>query len=244
MSVVEQRQMEMPGSAPMEKLSVESLSRPSEGKRSPLGSLLRWAYVGVGLAMVRSWILNLITRLEGGELYSLSLRDIMRQCHGLDIGLYSDGGPFIPGQFRRGMKIGRFCTIARTVRAFNANHPMNLRSTHAFFYNPALGLVKEDLILRLPLEVGNDVFIGHNAIILPSVRSIGHGAVIGAGSVVHEDVPPFAVVVGHPARVVRYRFRKEIIAELLASRWWDRPLAEIAKDVESFTHPLDGGPVR
>ena len=88
------------------------------------------------------------------------------------------------------------------------------------------------------------MFMGHNVIILPSVNKIGDGAVIGAGSVVHEDVPPYGVVVGHPARLVRYRFNKEVIAGLLASRWWEKPLRELAQDIESFRRPLDGGPVR
>jgi len=124
------------------------------------------------------------------------------------------------------------------------NHPMNLKSTHAFFFNPSLGLVRQDPRTRPPLTIGNDVYIGHNVIILPSVRTIGDGAVIGAGSVVNEDVPPYAVVIGYPARVVRYRFKKETVAELLASRWWDKPLAELALNLEEFCRPLDGGPVR
>jgi acetyltransferase-like isoleucine patch superfamily enzyme len=182
--------------------------------------------------------------IEGGELYSLTLRDIMRKYHGVDIGLYTAGAPFVPWAFRPGTKIGRFCSIFTTVRAFNANHPMNLKSTHAIFYNPALGLVSGDLIERLPVAIGNDVLVGHNAIILPSVRTIGDGAVIGAGSVVHEDVPPYAVVVGHPGRIVRYRFNKEVIADLLASRWWDKPLAELSLELEAFRRPLDGEPIR
>jgi FkbH-like protein len=168
----------------------------------------------------------------------------MRKYHGVDIGLYTMGAPFVPGAFPEGTKIGRFCSFFPTVRAFNANHPMNLKSTHAFFYNPALGIVKEDLLDRPPTVIGSDIWMGHNAIILPSVRIIGDGAVIGSGSVVNEYVPPYAVVTGYPARVVRYRFKKEVIAELLASRWWDKPLAELTINLEDFRRPLEGGPVR
>jgi virginiamycin A acetyltransferase len=223
--------------------SAKPVSQRQEGKKSWLGPLLCWLY-GLDLRTIRSIVRLMLLRIERGELYSLTLRDIMLKHHGVDIGLYTMGAPFVPGAFRRGAKIGRFCSIFETVRAFNANHPMNLRSTHAFFYNPALGLVGEDLIERPPVAIGNDVLVGHNAIILPSVRIIGDGAVIGAGSVVHEDVPPYAVVVGHPGRIVRYRFKKEVIADLLASRWWDKPIAELVLDLESFRRPLDSGPVR
>ncbi|OGS04641.1 MAG: hypothetical protein A3G41_07135 [Elusimicrobia bacterium RIFCSPLOWO2_12_FULL_59_9] len=190
--------------------------------------------------MIR-WLVGV---LEGGEYYSLTLREIMLQYHGVEIGLYTKGSPFVPWHFRPGMKIGRFCSIYRTVRAFNMNHPRNLKSTHQFFYGPGHGYVSEDLVSRPPTVIGNDVFIGHNAIIMPSVRKIGDGAFIGAGAVVYEDVPPYAIVMGYPARVVSYRFKKEIIEQLLAERWWDKPLSELLQDLESFRRTLDGGPVR
>ena len=90
-----------------------------------------------------------------------------------------------------------------------------LQSTHAFFFNPYFKYCTEDNLESIPLTVGNDVWIGHNAIIMPNVKSIGDGAVIAAGSVVNKDIPAYAVVVGNPARIVRYRFSKEKIEELL-----------------------------
>lgn len=203
-----------------------------------------WLYGRFEGKTIRWTIRWLLEKLEEGELYSLTLREVMRKHHGVEIGLFSAGAPFEPGAFSPGTKIGRFSSFNRSARAFSANHPMNLKSTHAFFYNPALGLVKDDLAVRLPLTIGNDVLIGHNVTILPSVRQIGDGAVIGAGAVVHEDVPPYAVVVGHPGRVVRYRFKKEVIADLRASRWWDSPLMELVGKLDDFRCPLDGGPVR
>jgi acetyltransferase-like isoleucine patch superfamily enzyme len=184
--------------------------------------------------MVRS----ILERLEGGELYSLTLRDIMRKYHGVDIGLYTVGAPFVPWAFPSGAKVGRFCTINWAARAFNVDHPMNLKSTHAFFFHPGLGLVSCDPRIHPPLTVGNDVLIGYNAIILPSVRTIGDGAYIGAGTVVHQNVPPYAVVLGHPGRVVRYRFEEEVIKDLLASRWWDKSLRELARNLDDFRRPL------
>lgn len=84
------------------------------------------------------------------------------------------------------------------------------------------------------------MLIGHGAIILPSVRSIGHGAVIGAGSVVHADVVPYAVMVGHPARKVRSRFSQETINEIIASAWWDKSPDELRDSIDEFRIPLDG----
>jgi acetyltransferase-like isoleucine patch superfamily enzyme len=70
------------------------------------------------------------------------------------------------------------------------------------------------------VEIGNDVWIGYRAIVLPNVR-IGDGAIVGAGAVVNEDVPAYAIMVGAPARVVKYRFSERIIQELLMLKWWD-----------------------
>lgn len=216
----------------------------TEGKKSSLGPFLCWLYGFFHARTIRSRIWWLLEKIEGGELYSLTLREIMRKYRGVEIGLFTDGAAFIPGAFPPGTKVGRFSSFYSTVRAFSVNHPMNLKSTHAFFFNPGLGFVDQDPRTQDPVVIGSDVYIGHNAIILPSVRTIGDGAVIGAGCVVNEDVPPYAVVVGHPGRVVRYRFKKEVIAELFASHWWDKPLAELALDLESFRRPLDGEPVR
>ena len=98
---------------------------------------------------------------------------------------------------------------------------------------------------RTELTIGNDVWIGHNAIILSGVSSIGDGAVIGAGAVLYKDVPPYAVVLGNPARVVRYRFSAEKIEELLESKWWEKSIDELLPEIESFQKPLETeGPIR
>jgi len=95
------------------------------------------------------------------------------------------------------------------------------------------------------LLVGNDVFIGHNAIVLPTAKEIGDGAFVGAGSVVKSPVPPYAVVMGNPARVVRYRFSEPTIKELCESRWWTKSLGELRGSFGEFQVPLEGdGPVR
>jgi acetyltransferase-like isoleucine patch superfamily enzyme len=191
---------------------------------------------------VRDLVLNLVRRMERGDIYSPTLRDIFRVYHEVSIGLYSLGGCFKRNAMDRHTTIGRFCSIASGVRAMNRNHPMSFKSMHAFFYNPRLGYTEKDLVEYTPLVIGSDVWIGSNALILPGVRSIGHGAVIAAGAVVNKQIPPYAVVVGNPARVVRYRFSPPVIEKLLASCWWERPIEEIRQDLGDFTRQYEAAP--
>ena len=127
--------------------------------------------------------------------------------------------------------IGKFCQFAAGVEFVmnGANHQMNAVSTFPFYTlegwdapppSPA------DLPLKGDTVIGNDVWIGQNAVILPGVH-IGDGAIIGASSVVGRDVEPYTIVVGNPARPVRKRFDDELIGLLLRFRWWDRSIEEI-----------------
>lgn len=187
----------------------------------------------------------MVSRREGGQGTSTTLRRIFADYHGVEIGLHSDGGCFEPWAFDPGTTIGRYSSIAETATGWGANHPMNSKSSNALFYNPVMGLADVEPIERTKLTIGNDVWLGHNSIILSSVSSVGDGAVVGAGSVVNKDVPPYAVVVGHPARVVRYRFSDERIAELLEEQWWQYPLNELVKNgLDEFQRPLEGEKLR
>jgi acetyltransferase-like isoleucine patch superfamily enzyme len=183
---------------------------------------------------VRKAVLKIVDRLEGGEHYSPTLRAIFRDYHDVDIGMYTHGGCFEPGRFDRFTTVGRYCSISRTARAMNRDHPVSFRSTHAFFFNPVLGHVDRDLIEYTPLNIGHDVWFGHNSVIMPGVREIATGAVIAAGAVVNKNVPPYAVVVGNPARVVRYRFAPQIIEGLLRSEWWEKSIEELKQDMAAF----------
>lgn len=188
-------------------------------------------------SFIRRAVRRLLRRAEGGNLYSPTLRKIFKEYHGVDIGLYmSSSSCFEPGTIDKHTTIGRYCSIADGVRVMNRNHPMERRSTHGFFFNPRLGFASTDTIEYIPLDIGNDVWIGSNALIMPHVRSIGTGAVIAAGAVVAKDVPPYGVVVGNPARVVRFRFPQEVIVELLDSRWWEKSIEEL--NMKEFVSPL------
>jgi len=188
---------------------------------------------------IRSLVTAMVKRLEGGEFYSVTLRKIFQVYHKVEIGLYTHGGCFVPGQMDKHTSIGRYSSIAMSARSMNRNHPMDFKSMHALFFNPAFQNTREELIDYTPLSVGNDVWIGHNAIVMPHVKKINDGAVIGAGAVVHSDVPAYAIVVGNPGRVVKYRFSIDTIQELLSSKWWEKSIEEIRSYIHEFQKPYE-----
>lgn len=123
--------------------------------------------------------------------------------------------------------IGKFCNIATCVRINPSNHPWWRATLHHFTYRSAsYGFSQADDAdffawrARDRVTIGPDVWIGHGAIVMPGVN-IGAGAAIGSGSVVTHDVPPYAIVVGVPARVLRYRCSPDAIAALQGMAWWD-----------------------
>ncbi len=128
------------------------------------------------IGRLKKAIRALVTNFEGGQIYSETLRAIFSKYHKIEIGMYSYGGCFNANNICPHTKIGRYCSFAGGVCIFRRNHPIKFRSTHPFFYNPALGIVEHEMITRGKLVVGNDVWIGQNALILPSVGKIGDGA--------------------------------------------------------------------
>lgn len=129
--------------------------------------------------------------------------------------------------------IGKFCQIGHNVEFImnGANHQMNSVSTYPFYIfkgweqNPPK---INDLPFKGDTIVGNDVWIGQNAVILPGVH-IGDGCIIGANSVVGSDIPPYSVVVGNPAKVIRKRFDDEMIELLEKLEWWNKSEKQIQK---------------
>jgi acetyltransferase-like isoleucine patch superfamily enzyme len=122
-------------------------------------------------------------------------------------------------------EIGKFCSIGPNLLCGWGIHPTNGISTAPMFYSTmkqnGVTLSDRDKIdERKPILIGNDVFIGANVTILDGVK-IGDGAVIGAGAVVSKDIPPYAIAVGTPIRIVKYRFEQEQIDKLLSFQWWN-----------------------
>jgi acetyltransferase-like isoleucine patch superfamily enzyme len=151
------------------------------------------------------------------------------------------------------LMIGSFCSIADRVDVFlGGNHRTDWVTTYPFpafadRWDAARG-IEGHPSTKGDVTIGSDVWIGSNATILSGV-TIGHGAVIGADSCVTEDVEPYAIVAGNPARLVRHRFAPPVVEELLRIAWWEWSDERIAAnvpmlcngDVERFVHHHETG---
>lgn len=129
--------------------------------------------------------------------------------------------------------VGKYSDIGEGVHVISENHLMN-RASLSFDHQFGSGSLQES---RGPIEIGNSVWIGDNAIVLAGVK-IGDGAVVGAGAVVTRDVEPFTIVAGSPARPIRRRFDEDVIEALLAIRWWDWSPERLASQRDFFAADL------
>jgi len=134
-------------------------------------------------------------------------------------------------------KIGKFCAVAANACVNALEHPIDRVSQHKITYRPneyfLSAKLDKDFRQRrrsATVDIGNDVWIGQGAIIMPGVR-IGHGAVIGAGAVVTKDVAPYAIMVGVPACFLKWRFEPKISARIIALAWWDWDHDGLAKAI-------------
>ena len=135
-------------------------------------------------------------------------------------------------------EIGKFCSIAGGSIIGMGVHTLDCLSTSPIFTekNNATGTSWTDSLKVYPfkrVKIGNDVWIGARVMVMGGV-SIGDGAVIGAGAIVTKDVPPYAIVVGVPAKVIRYRFSPEIIERLLNIKWWSISEERIKNNIHLF----------
>lgn len=140
-------------------------------------------------------------------------------------------------------KIGKFCSIGPNFTCGRGMHPIDGISTSPMFYS--LGKQNGMTLSSCnkmeecpPVTIGNDVFIGANVTVINGV-TIGDGAVIGAGAVVSKDIPPYAIAVGCPINIVKYRFSDDVIQKLLKIQWWDFSFDEL-KNVERMEFDIEG----
>ncbi|OQY93805.1 MAG: chloramphenicol acetyltransferase [Sphingobacteriales bacterium UTBCD1] len=146
-------------------------------------------------------------------------------------------------------QIGKYCSIGPNFLCGWGIHPVNGLSTAPMFYSTlkqnGKTLSKHDKIEeRKKITIGNDVFIGANVTVLDGI-TIGDGAIIGAGAVVSKDIPPYAVAVGCPIKIIRFRFSDENIRSLLRIKWWEfgeQKLQDVEKyffEIETFIRKYD-----
>ena len=149
------------------------------------------------------------------------------RTHGFSIGAYSYGRPKVRfARAGRRLTIGRYCSIADHVEIMlGGDHRLGWVSTYPFAAMcglwPGAQAPADYQSSRGDVTIGSDVWLGSGCLILSGV-TIGHGAVVAARAVVTRDVPPYAVVAGNPARVVRHRFDADTVADLLDTAWWER----------------------
>lgn len=136
-------------------------------------------------------------------------------------------------------RIGKFCSIGYGVTIGPGEHPLDRISTFPIS-SRVLGIYdEEEFVNKGQTKIGNDVWIGNNAVVLQGVH-VGDGAVIAAGAVVTHDVPPYAIVGGVPAKVLRYRFGEDELKKILDLKWWDKDLEWIRKNREIFKEEIRG----
>lgn len=160
---------------------------------------------------------------------------------------YMGFGTYIGDQCTIMGKIGRYCSIGHKVTILTGTHPSHrFVSTHPTFFS--LGLqngttyvstqkFKEKIYAdennKYGCIIGNDVWIGYNATIMGGC-TIGDGAIVAAGALVKENVEPYTIVAGQPAKVIGKRFEDEKIAFLMKIKWWDKPEAWIKSHADDF----------
>lgn len=158
------------------------------------------------------------------------------------IGDYTYGlssGSFLLFKKSDSVRIGKYCSFAHGVLIIaSGEHNYNSVSSFPFYAHYLDCGAEKDTYSKGEIQIGSDVWVGARAIILSGVK-IGDGAVIAAGAVVTKDVPPYAIVGGVPAKLIKYRFSPEIIKDLLQIKWWEWSAEVVSKNMDHFYDDIE-----
>lgn len=178
------------------------------------------------------------TKAKDGWLTRLAKADInvhpssrLGQYTTIGEGTNINGPAFIASREDAPVKIGKYCAIAYNLRIRTRNHHTGYANLQDKFQR-RYRFTNLDVV-KGPVLIGNNVWIADNVTILPGV-TVGDGAVIGAGSVVTKSVPPYTIVAGNPAKVIKQRFSDGIIHQLLEVKWWDWPEDKVKRNRHFF----------
>jgi virginiamycin A acetyltransferase len=203
---------------------------PVEMTLSTEGSIARETYLFGEIDVGHGAVVERGTQLIGDVTISRNAKvgEDSRLSGDVTVGRYSrlGGGNFASGN----VSIGQFCAIAECTGFLAKNHEMSSWAMQRGFKKEH-GI--EDKVRKEPVSVGSDVWFGRGAIVLPGV-SVGHGACIGAHSVVTRDVEPYEIVAGNPAKNIGWRFCEETRSTFLDLEWWEWEIAEITERVEEL----------
>lgn len=147
-----------------------------------------------------------------------------------NIGKYNYFGPYT---MINNAIIGNYCSIGPTVKVGQGKHSLSYITTYQKISSDLI----DHSLATSPTQIGNDVWIGANAVIMQEVK-IGDGAVIGANAVVTHDIPDYAIAVGIPAKVIKYRFDKESINLIKSSSWYNLDIGQAKKTIKSLEEKL------
>lgn len=157
---------------------------------------------------------------------------------------FHNGGFVVQGSQK--VTIGSYCALGENIRIITENHDYNYPTMQYVFHRQNFGKSHPGLLQNPPniertkggIEIGNDVWIGHNATILSGVK-IGNGAILGTGCIVTKDVEPYSIVSGIPARKIKMRFNEEIIKYLQEIQWWNWSENKIKMNEKFFYQNLN-----
>lgn len=147
----------------------------------------------------------------------------------------------------RNAEIGKYCSIAWNCTIGGAEHFLHRLSTSFFPFEKRYGIIDEDIDCvgdpyAKPVDVGNDVWIAAGAQVLRGVK-VGDGAVLGGGTIVTKDVPPYEIWAGVPGKKISQRFSDEIIADLLDIEWWNLRVEVIKENIDLFRKDIDNNTI-